>query len=55
MFKNWKDAEAMLAKKRENKAKLELARKSDKIPQASQEIAEVGVGLLHHVVYGCQK
>ncbi|ELU01066.1 hypothetical protein CAPTEDRAFT_156986 [Capitella teleta] len=40
IFKNWKEAEAMLAKKREVKAKFELARKMDKVPQAEQEIAE---------------
>ena len=41
IFKNWKEAEATLAKKREAKAKLELARKMDKIAGASQEITEV--------------
>lgn len=40
IFKNWKDAEVTLRKKRENKAKLELAHKNDKIPQAQQEIQE---------------
>ncbi|XP_069137674.1 sorting nexin-2-like isoform X2 [Argopecten irradians] len=39
-YKNWKDAEATLTKKRENKAKLELANKTDKISQAKQEISE---------------
>lgn len=41
LWKSWKEAEATLTKKREAKAKLELARKSDKIPQAQQEITEV--------------
>ncbi len=41
IFKLWKEAEAMLAKKREAKAKLELARKIDKIPGAAQEVTEV--------------
>ena len=40
-YKNWKDAEAMLTKKRETKAKLELAHKTDKISQAEHEITEV--------------
>ncbi|OWF51369.1 sorting nexin-2-like isoform X2 [Mizuhopecten yessoensis] len=39
-YKNWKDAEVTLTKKRENKAKLELANKTDKISQAKQEISE---------------
>lgn len=37
----WKEAEATLTKKRENKAKLELAGKNDKVPQAQNEITEV--------------
>ena len=40
-YKNWKDAEAMLVKKREAKAKLELAKKYDKVPLATSEITEV--------------
>lgn len=40
-YKSWKEAEATLTKKRENKVKLELARKMDKIPQADDEITEV--------------
>lgn len=40
-YKNWKDAEATLTKKREAKAKLELAHKTDKISQAQQEITDV--------------
>ncbi|XP_052270578.1 sorting nexin-2-like isoform X4 [Dreissena polymorpha] len=39
-FKNWKDAEATLTKKREVKAKLELAQKTDKISAATQEITD---------------
>lgn len=39
-YKSWKEAEATLTKKRENKVKLELARKMDKIPQAEDEISE---------------
>ena len=42
-YKVWKDAETTLTKKRENKAKLELAHKNDKIPQAAQEITEVHI------------
>jgi sorting nexin-1/2 len=40
IFKTWKECEMMLTKKREQRAKLELARKMDKIPQVSQEITE---------------
>lgn len=40
-YKTWKEAEATLTKKRENKVKLEIARKMDKIPQADDEISEV--------------
>ncbi|GAB1606160.1 sorting nexin-2-like isoform X1 [Argonauta hians] len=39
-YKNWKDAEVMLARKRENKARLEMAHKTDKLSQAQQEITE---------------
>ena len=41
IYKNWKEAEAMLTKKRDMKAKLEIQHKTDKIPQTQQEIAEV--------------
>merc|ERR1711894_123999 len=41
IFKIWKDAEANLTKKRETRAKLEVARKLDKIPAVSQEITEL--------------
>lgn len=40
-YKLWKDAEATLGKKRENKAKLEMQNKTDKISQAKAEIEEV--------------
>jgi sorting nexin-1/2 len=39
-YKTWKDDEVMLAKKRETKARLELAHKTDKISAASHEITE---------------
>ncbi|XP_052795277.1 sorting nexin-2-like [Mya arenaria] len=39
-YKTWKDAEATLTKKREVKAKLELAHKTDKISAANQEITD---------------
>ena len=42
-YKTWKEAEATLTKKRENKVKLEIARKMDKIPQADDEISEVQI------------
>ena len=40
-FRSWKDAEMNLTKKREIRAKLELARKMDKIPSVNQEITQV--------------
>jgi len=40
IHKGWKDAETNLTKKREAKVKLELANKTDKIPQASAEVKE---------------
>jgi sorting nexin-1/2 len=42
-YKSWRDAETTLTKKRENKAKLELANKTDKVPQAQAEITEVNI------------
>ncbi|CAG5124383.1 unnamed protein product [Candidula unifasciata] len=39
-YKTWKDAEATLGKKRDNKAKLEAQNKMDKISQAQAEITE---------------
>ncbi|ESO92389.1 hypothetical protein LOTGIDRAFT_162699 [Lottia gigantea] len=39
-YKNWKEAELTLTKKRENKAKLETNHKTDKIQQAQEEITE---------------
>ena len=40
-YKNWKEAETMLGKKREAKAKYEVLNKSDKAAQVKQEITEV--------------
>ncbi|KAK2175634.1 hypothetical protein NP493_718g04003 [Ridgeia piscesae] len=40
-FRMWKDAEMNLTKKREVRAKLELARKMDKIPSVNQEITQL--------------
>lgn len=42
-YKTWKDDEATLAKKREAKARLELAHKTDKISAATHEISEVSL------------
>ncbi|KAL5004315.1 hypothetical protein ScPMuIL_017771 [Solemya velum] len=39
-YKIWKEAEATLTKKRETKAKLELAHRNEKLPQIQQEITE---------------
>lgn len=47
-YKTWKDAEATLTKKRENKAKIELAMKNDKLGQANAEITEVCLLHLSH-------
>jgi hypothetical protein len=41
LYKIWKDAEAALAKKREERTKFEQQNKADKITAASLEIAEV--------------
>ena len=41
LFKVWKDAEASLTKKSEERSKLEMQRKLDKIPAVSQEITKV--------------
>lgn len=41
VFQNWQHAQMQLTKRRENKAKAELANRPDKIEQASQEIIEV--------------
>lgn len=41
MYQTWQHAQQVLNKKREHKAKLELAGKSDKIPQAKEEVIEV--------------
>jgi sorting nexin-1/2 len=40
-YRNWKEAETMLGKKREAKAKFELLNKTDKVAQAKQEVTEV--------------
>lgn len=40
-YRSWKEAETMLAKKREAKTKFELQHKSDKVAQAQGEITEV--------------
>jgi len=40
-YKAWKDEEVALNKKREAKAKLELAHKSDKVSAITHEITEV--------------
>ena len=41
MYKAWKDEEIALNKKREAKAKLELAHKTDKVSAVTHEITEV--------------
>jgi hypothetical protein len=44
-YRTWKDNEVSLAKKREVKVRLELAHKTDKIAEASRDIAEVSFEL----------
>lgn len=41
VFQTWQHAQQTLTKKREAKARLELAQKGDKIPQANEEVVEV--------------
>jgi sorting nexin-1/2 len=41
VFQTWQHSQQMLTKKREIKAKLELALKTDKISQANEEVIEV--------------
>ncbi|KAG1698315.1 Sorting nexin-2 [Nymphon striatum] len=40
VYQTWQHAQQMLTKKREQKAKLELAGKTDKVPQAREEVIE---------------
>lgn len=41
VFQNWQHAQLQLTKRRENKAKLELANRNDKMDQAQVEVEEV--------------
>lgn len=41
MFQNWQHAQMQLTKKRENKAKLELSGRNDKLDYAQKEVEEV--------------
>lgn len=50
VFQNWQHSQLQLTKKRENKAKLELAGRNDKIDQAQKEVEE-----WEAKVYRCQK
>lgn len=50
VFQNWQYAQLQLTKKRENKAKLELAGRNDKLDQAQKEVEE-WEGKVHR----CQK
>ena len=40
-YKTWKDAEAMLGRKRENRTKFSMQNKHEKVALADREIAEV--------------
>ena len=46
VFQMWQHSQQMLTKKREIKAKLELALKADKISQANEEVVEVYIDYL---------
>lgn len=41
MFQHWQHAQLQLTRRRENKAKAELAGRNDKMEQAAAEIIEV--------------
>lgn len=43
VFQNWQHAQMQLTKKRENKAKLELAGRNEKLDQAQREVEEVSL------------
>lgn len=46
VYQTWQHAQQTLTKKREAKAKLELAGRSDKVPAANDEVVEVSSELL---------
>ena len=43
MFQNWQHAQMQLTKKRENKAKLELGGRNDKLDYAQNEVEDVRI------------
>lgn len=45
VFQAWQYSQTMLAKKRDNKAKLELSARQEKVAQAQQEVQEVSLFL----------
>jgi sorting nexin-1/2 len=45
-FKHWQSAESTLQKKRENEAKVKAVNKTEKIPQAEQEVKEAEAGVV---------
>ena len=47
VFKAWKETESALNKKREEKNKLELQRKLDRVPAVAQECTKVCDQILH--------
>lgn len=51
VFQNWQHAQMQLTKKRENKAKLELNQKSDKVEYAGKEVEEVNKNLFFYLLY----
>lgn len=50
VFQNWQHAQMQLTKKRENKAKLELNQRGDKIDLAGKEVEEVILAIKSHKI-----
>lgn len=51
VFQTWQNAQQTLAKKKENKLKYEIAGKTDKIHQATEEIAEVNMIFIFNLLF----
>jgi sorting nexin-1/2 len=48
VFQNWQHAQMQLTKKRENKAKLELQQRNDKLEQAQKEVEDVSLNFVEN-------
>ena len=53
VFQNWQHAQMQLTKKRENKAKLELQDRRDKLEFAQKEVEEVGRPRMRSLFFVC--